>query len=479
MITEAVTQALLWSGAVSCGLWLAVCWLFFGLLRMPVYHPFSLYLVYHFFGFVLRPFVVAARADSFIWFRIGYQPWPDDVAQAAAVANLALLSCTVGAYWVARRRKHIPLLPPTAFIINRTASFYSAAALLALLGLYSIYIAYGGAGVNAVNAFDSVLDDAGGLRLQGISGYQLALAEALPVLCLILLLSNAPSAVAYSATGAFIVARLYVGAQRLSFVVVIAAALFNSLIRRRRRLPTAGMVALMLAGYVAFDMLGHDRQALRRIAAGEASIATLWDNYASVRSDARRQDMDVVEFETATAAIDIVDTYSGNSWGTQYLRVFLWPIPRQLWADKPVFTNIVNLNAYGHRFQNLTHSLYADLYMALSYPAVLVGMVLLGWLMAQVYELAGRTTRPAAYMFFWVFLIYMPTVLRDGGAVFIYFWGFSMLFALALLLAGGVSLKRAAAPEWAAPAKGGRRPGKTDPRFVRGIARLELADAAR
>lgn len=472
MIGSQILGYLFWSGAINLAAWGLVVLLFFIVYRMPAYHPMSIYLAYHFVGFVMRPISVYSENWSFIWSRIGFHPMPSDIVNITLVSNIALFGCVVGAMLAMRERNAIEPIPPTQFIVTKPAGFLASAVALVVLGIYSTYRAYGSAGLDSVSAFDVSVDAAGGQQLVGISGYTLALAEALPILCIILLFSRVPRTVAYGVTGLFVLLRVYVGAQRLSFVIVMAAGLFGALIARRRRFPTVSVIFAILCGAVLFDFVGHDRYVLRRVVAGEVGISELANTYVADRRSADSKAMDVVEYESAAAAVTVVRTRSGFSYGTQYLRMFIWPIPRQLWKNKPIYTSTVNLNLYGYNFLNLTYSLYADLYMALGFPAVFVGMMLLGWGMMAVYDMGRTTTRPFRYAFFWIFLIYLQTILRDGGTTFVYFWGFSSIFAYVIIKAGGLKLVRepAFAPRPRAPqppsrpALGGGRPAMKAPR---------------
>jgi hypothetical protein len=452
MMSADVYAAIFWSAVINLTLWTLVCAMFFGYFKMPIYHPISIYLVYHFLGFVLRPISVYAEERSFIWSRIGFIPAVDDIVAITIIANLALLACVLGALWGLKGRSKILMIPPTTFVVTRPRRFALVASVLLALGLFSVYRAYGSAGLDSVNGFEVASDATGGQQLQGISGYTLALAETLPILCIILLLARVPRSIAFGVTGLFVVLRVYIGAQRLSLVVVMAVAFFGVLIAQRRRFPTVTVVVALLVSAVLFDVVGHDRYVLRRVFAGQAGVSELFEKYVEDRTSDDSKAMDVVEYESAAAAVSVVQNYSGYSYGTQYLRMFIWPIPRQIWKDKPVLTNSINLNAYRFNFQHLTYSLYGDLFMALGYPVVFFGMFLLGWAMVRVYQMARTTTKPFGYAFFWIFLIYLQTMLRDGGATFVYFWGFSSIFAFALIAGGRLRLVRADAARHTPPA---------------------------
>lgn len=442
MLGSNIVDALLISGLISLAVWLIVAFLAFRIFSMPIYHPFSLYLIYHFLGFIARPLTVYRTGYSHIWDRIGFTPSLGEVAQITYITNLSLVCCAVGLFVVAGRRKQIRRIPPTKFSSRRPFGLAAASIIIIVLGGYANYRSYGSLGLDEVQAFQTNFDDAGGQQLVGVSGYVTALAEFLPILCVILLLSDAPKIFSYSVTAGFVGLRLLVGAQRLSFVVVIAAAFFNQLIQSGRRAPRAGLLIMLVLGFFLFDMLGSDRLAFRRLVQGDATVGQVWNSYADDRLGGPAQAADVLEYEVATAAISIVDNYSGYSFGSQYLRILIWPIPRQIWPNKPVYTSTVNLNAYEYNFVGLTYSLYADLYMAFGIPAIVIGMLLLGWGMGKIYKVAVETSSAVAYTFFWVFLLYLKTILRDGGVTFVYFWIFSMIAAAIVIYMGRLELVR-------------------------------------
>lgn len=446
MFGEGVLNALFWSATISLSLWAVIVVLAFGFYKLPIYHPFAIYLAYHFFGWVIRPISVYSSGYSFIWRRLRFPPDVEDIILTTIVSNLALLSCTLGLALAAGIQRAIRPLPPTRLVVRRPRLFWMCATALIAAGLYGTYRGYGSAGLESVHGFDVAADPTGGTRLVGVSGYTLALAETLPITCVILLLSRVPRTLAYGASSLFVLVRLYVGAQRLSFVVVILAGIFNWMILHGRRTLPLWLVGLLVIAGTTFDIVGHDRLVLRRVLAGEAGLSEIWDGYVAERTGKDTKAMDVVEYESGTAAIHVISRDTGHSYGTQYLRILIWPIPRQIWPEKPVFTSTVRLEESGYNFKDLTYTSYGDLYMTLGIPAVIVGFILFGWAAGRVYRIASTTERPLPYIFFWIFLIYIMTMLRDGGIVFLYFWAFSIVFAWMLSRAGKLDIVRSAVP---------------------------------
>lgn len=239
---------------------------------------------------------------------------------------------------------------------------------------------------------------------------------------------------------AYIGLRLYAGAQRLSFVIVLAAIFLYHQVTVGRRYPGPTSIIIILIFALLFDIAGNDRFAYRRLLEGSASLGEIWTDYRQARGS-NALTSDIVEFDVATATTAVVTEHAAFTYGTQYLRLLTWPIPRQIWPGKPVFTSIVNLNDYGD-FRYLTIGIYADTYMVLSFISLALLMYLLGAFFAWIYEIARSTSKVTPFMFYWVVLIYTKTILRDGGVTVFYFWAFSTLPVIALSIGGQLRLCR-------------------------------------
>lgn len=440
MVENLVDTPLIYAAIFNFVVWAAIGFVVVRAWQAPVYHPFVVYLLYHFVGFIVRPILIYFDGKSFIWLRVGITPTSEDILRITAIANVALIAAFLG-FAFAKRAKHIiPAFSPVRFVVLRPLAFYAAVFVLGVAGLYGTYRAYGDAGLQSVNGFQVTRDAEGGQRLVGISGYTLALAEFLPIICIVLYLCKGSiRTLSVFFIAVFVALRMYIGAQRLSFVVVLISIFFVTLIEARRRYPGALIILGVLLGGLLFDIVGHDRYVVRRVVLGDADLSSIWTSYVADRGS--KSSMDVVEFDSATVAAMVVDERAGYSYGTQYLRLLYWPIPRQLWPDKPVFTSIVNLNEYGN-FSSMTTTLYVDVYMVYGFVSLIPMMFLLGVVQSRLYDAAVKTTSPFLFSFFWIFLIYFKTILRDGGVTVVYFWAFSMIAAAILIIVGGVRLQR-------------------------------------
>lgn len=443
MLEESINLAILVSGLANGALWALVFFFFTIKLALPIYHPFFLYLIYHFLGFVVRPLSIATLGASFLWDRIGFAPVVGDIVRISLISNLALLAMTFGMLMTSRTQDgRLAILPPLELELKIGRNFIVAATLLAVGGIYASYKSISGAGMDSVLAYEVEVIGDGGQALVGISGYVTAMAEFLPMLCIFLYFSPQTRRFAYALIIVYVGMRLFAGAQRLSFVVVLIAIFFHRLTVKGLRYPGIALMAGAFIVALVFEVVGNDRYAFRKIAGGTASMEEIWRDYRENRGS-NALTSDIVEYDVATAATSYIAEYKDYSYGTQYLRILIWPIPRQLWADKPVFTSIVDLNDYGD-FRYLTTSLYADSYMNIGLPSMLIVLFILGYSVGYVYEMARTTSATVAYLFFWVFLIYEKTILRDGGVTFVYFWIFSMLPLIILAISSNAKLRRVA-----------------------------------
>lgn len=414
------------SGLTNFFIWLVVAGFSINKLRIPIYHPFFIYLIYHFIGYILRPMYIYINSGSFLWDRIGLYPDGIDIIVLTAVCNIALISVFIG-FLVGAGDKIKVLNKPEPFhiVIGKPLTFYLILILLVAMGLYANYISIAGAGLDTVLAYQTEVDSSGGGRLVGTSGYVTALAEFLPPICIMLFMIPKIRKIAYILVASYILMRFFAGAQRLSFVIVVAGILFYFLINKKRRYPTLPIIISIVLFAFVFDIIGSDRYAMRKLISGETNIQKILTEHDQSRGN-NGLTSDVVEYDVAAVTLSVINNNSAYSYGTQYLRILIWPIPRQIWEDKPVFTSIVNLNDYGD-FRYLTTGVYADSFMAFSYISLTFLMFLLGYFFSKMYKVLISSTSVIYILFYWVVLIFTKTILRDGGVTFIYFWFFSMV----------------------------------------------------
>ncbi|MFE2770604.1 hypothetical protein ACFXGD_30970, partial [Streptomyces albidoflavus] len=143
---------------------------------------------------------------------------------------------------------------------------------------------YGTAGIDSVQSFEVQVDSNGGQRLVGVSGYLMAFAEFIPAALLILILAYGVTPPMAAGIGAFVLLRILVGAQRLSFVIVVLSALTIGLMRRGRRSFAMKTIIIGVCLILVFDVVGSDRLAARKMLTGDTSISEIVDRYQKSRA---------------------------------------------------------------------------------------------------------------------------------------------------------------------------------------------------
>ncbi|MEB6564905.1 oligosaccharide repeat unit polymerase [Acinetobacter towneri] len=428
------------SGLINLFFWLVIFFLTLLYMRMPIYHPFFIYLIYHFIGYVLRPFFIYSQNGSFLWNRIGVYPENMDILILTVISNIALIFVFFGFIAGAGGFKKLEI--PQSFYIKVKKPIYFSITLIILvvLGLYANYVSMKGAGLDSVLAYQTSVDSSGGARLVGTSGYITAWAEFLPPICILLFMIPKIRKLAILLISAYVIMRFFAGAQRLAFVIVIAGVFFYYLISKKQRYPSIFFVIFLIFFAYIFDIIGGDRLAMRKLVLGETTITEILQNHKDTRGD-NALTSDVVEYDVAASTLKVIHNYNEYSYGTQYLRILIWPIPRQIWQDKPVYTSIVNLNEYGD-FRYLTTGIYADSYMAFSYISLTIIMFILGYFFSRMYNVLLHSDSVVMILFYWIVLIFTKTILRDGGVTFIYFWVFSLIPVLLLSYLGSLKVVR-------------------------------------
>ena len=423
----------LFAGVINLCLWLVISWLYFVRLKMPFYHPVSVYLAYHLLGFVLRPFYIYKNGGSELWFRIGILPDGWDLIYSGLISSLALISFALIPLIVRGNFKEYRVIPPFKLEVSNERIFFAVVIFFFALGVYGTYKAYGGAGFSSVYAYEVDIIASGGQALKGVSGYSTALAEFIPVTLVILMLVKGPRSLLFvSLLIMFIAIRMWIGSQRLSFVVVLLALAVYLVILSRRRFPPIKFIVVGLLFLTIFDFIGSDRLAFRKIAAGEEGAAALYEVYQANRGEEGLLS-DFKEFDVTTVIYSIVPSKTGFNYGSQYLRLFVWPIPRQIWPDKPIFTDRIDLNSYGN-FWALTWSSHGDYYSNLGIPSLVILMALVSILLQLLYRNAVHANKAVHVISYFIVLMYMKTIFRDGGVTVFYFLIFSFIPASAVLL---------------------------------------------
>jgi hypothetical protein len=93
--------------------------------------------------------------------------------------------------------------------------------------------------------------------------------------------------------------------------------------------------------------------------------------------------VDFDTFQNAANVVHFVDKL-GLLGFTNLLGGILFFVPRAIWPDKPLPSGFVVFDELGYTYGNVAIPLYIEFYLAMGLLAVIVGMMLIGWLAALV-----------------------------------------------------------------------------------------------
>ncbi len=393
-----------------------------------LFHPLTFYAVFHGFIFVFRPIVVWLNDYSYVYRGYQFTPSPSDKLTVILASNAGFLAfaffCLLSGnvamrfkqddFSHAERDRLKPLL-------------LGVLAICVPISLYSLGTLWLGAASGSAYATMTMDAGTGVIINTQTNGYlteaQLMLASCGALVAWVYrfrLLSILPLL-------AFAVFRAGTGG-RGPFVAALVTVGLLYLYEHRRRIPSLRVMGLLIAVVIAFSSVGTDRGAAIRQAIGTDDTSIFKADISNQRWLEGMDFANLEYFEYLVYAIpQRTQTYS---YFLDSLQVFTEPVPRVLWAGKPVgapFNKIFLFN-YGRPI-GMTRSLPGEGWFAWGWFGVFIWCSLWGYVLGLIYRKFVEGTqsafKTAAYMIFVPILI---VGYRDGTLVTIFRQG---LFYLA------------------------------------------------
>jgi oligosaccharide repeat unit polymerase len=384
-----------------------------------VFHPFTIYTLFHGTVFVFRPFLSVLLEYEILYRAFKFTPTLSDKITVIVAANLGFLAFGFFCF----RQGAVPMrFRQDAYSykerIRLGRYFPWVFAVCFPLGMWSLLTLFGQASSFAVAA-DMGRDAATGVIFNTSSnGYfveaQLMLAT-LGAICAWLfrfrLIAIAPLLI-------FVVMRAGTGG-RGPFVTALISTALLYLYERRQRFPDLKAIALAGALAIAFVAIGSDRGQSLRAVFGEQT------DYRLTGTEGLKfgEGMDLANLEFFEYIVYVVPQRS-HTYGyfNDVLQVFTEPIPRVLWKDKPFGAPFERIFLFDHGTPyGMTRSLPGEGWYSLGWIGValwcgLCGYVL-GWIYRRFVESSQGTFHTAAYLMFLPILI---IGFRDGQLVTVF-----------------------------------------------------------
>lgn len=381
--------------------------------QASLFHPGSLYLLFHFLAFVLRPLLVHFLEFDSIWNYIGIHPSPADLVQTLLVSSVSLLvfmaAClTAGWAPVSYGPERDWCLTPLQKRALRVTTL-----LFIPLVVYSIYVTRNGVqGERAANGVYIMTKSTG-----YVNDAQWVIA---PLLCAWIMATRFHWANLFPVV-LYIAYRAWFGWSRFTIVLFFMSLVVFYCWHRRFKWPPAWSFLACLPILVVFNILGHNRDYLKTTLTGVK--AQVREEQAGLsRFDkirGRTDTQDFANFDYLTFILAVVPKRTGDyTYGLQYLQLFTEPIPRLLWKGKPTGAPVrtkVNIGAYGN-FVGLTVSLPGDGWISGGWIGLVITVGLAGTALGVYHRYFWRhVSDPIAVIFYLAALPMFIQWFRDGG----------------------------------------------------------------
>jgi hypothetical protein len=234
--------------------------------------------------------------------------------------------------------------------------------------------------------------------------------------------------------------RIYEGTERSGFLAMGFAFILAIMLRHGRKYFRLRHILLFLILLSLFDVLGGDRSAVKDLISGNKSVSQITEDYQSNRGGTLPL-ADFEEFDSTTFVTMLVPVRTGYNWFSQYFRIFIWPIPRQIWPNKPIYTSNIVWMDYGNFFGQ-TISMIGDAYTNFGLASVVLILGLYGLGLSILFKRAQTTASPTLFATNAVFAIFAPLLFRDGE-VGAYYWIVIWILIVGILsVAGHIKIQR-------------------------------------
>ncbi|WP_245986511.1 O-antigen polymerase [Azospirillum thermophilum] len=399
-----------------------------------MFHPLTLYLVFHSLVFVMRPILVHGAGFDNAWLFMGYWPDAQQFVFTLIVSSVALIAFSLACASAGHVRPDLSKARTFSFDRTDIVAFLITTALLAPLAIYSAIQRQGADAFSGTGDIQMERDPMTGQPVYtNTTGY---IAEAhsmgLPLTLGIIWVSRFHP-LSFIPFIAFVGFRAYLGWGRWAIIMGILGLVLLMLYRTRTRWFRLWHVAVGLPVLAIFTTLGNNRGALKDVITGDAPFSSIFrmTSHDGGRMIDALANQDLANFDFLAFILWVVPGQSATyTYFTQYLQLFTEPIPRVLWPGKPVGAPIkwVQLHDFGN-FANLTTSLPGDGWMSGGWLGLIVTMAVVGLILGKLHRwfwTKGFVNRYGV-LFYCAFLPLSLQWFRDGNITIVKFSFFSLL----------------------------------------------------
>lgn len=413
MLLEAFRKVYLIALAISVVCLLAVTLYFVSSPAFSLYHPLSIYLVFHGFLFVVRPILAYFLEYSAIYQAYQFTPSEWDKTTVILASNVGLLAFAFACLQIGGGNTPMIFKRDSFNEDERVRLFGPAAAVLAVaipIAVASLALTFNQA---ATDNKDMILDASTGVLTSGSgNGYAREAQLMFAPICVMIGWFFRFRLISLLPMFAFIVFRAGTGG-RGPFVIAAACLGMLYLYEQRRRFPTPRVIAGLLLLIALFTAVGADRGRTIRQFLGEDDTSREGGGLELKFLEG----MDFANMEFFEYLVYAVPQRTGTyEYFLDNLQIATEPIPRALWSAKPIGPPIklFYLFDYGYPI-GMTRSLPGEGWTQLGWLGVIIWCGLWGGVLGGIYRRFVLSNQDSfKVMAYFMLMPMLIVVLRDG-----------------------------------------------------------------
>src|SRR5579872_759646 len=255
-------------------LWLSIALAFIGSRNASIFHPFTIYLVFHGMVFVFRPILENVLNFDRTFFWMMFYPTDDQIQTTLILTSLALVVFALASWVLVPAEPRFDRRLPGRFT---TAEWWALGVVVTLLSPVIAYSLY----ASLTSATPG--DDVGGALIQmdrdvnsGIAtytnttGYIAEAEKCLGGICVMVAWGSRFRLWSFIPLVFYVTERTYIGWSRWTIVLTVMMVILVYIAHRRRRWIPIGMLAIALPTFLLFQQLGENRDAFKQLVLGNA-----------------------------------------------------------------------------------------------------------------------------------------------------------------------------------------------------------------
>lgn len=399
-------ESLSFASGIDMLVLLTCSWLLFRYGKLSIYHPATTYLIFHLFAFTIRLLFLTNGANFFLGGQTDYftEIESHEIVKASLLADLGF--CFMTAAWLLESKRKQSLISPKSVILLDENVLKLVLFITIPLGIWGIFsqLYIPGIGKAQLNFGDwsdsSYLQNTQNLLI-------------LSMLLIVFKFGFQKYSLLIIGFCLFILA--FQGQHRYRVLVPCIFLLFLYIHRQKKRWLSPRFVMIILMGIMIFLPMKYVGKLIQQGASTEDLIEFASEYQESLGIGANA-DFSFLDMYAST--LTLIDQKGGYYYGSIYLNLFLIPIPRPFWQNKPSLVQwITDISTSSRNLKELgaIPTIYGEAYVNFG----ILGIILIPFLFAKYsarWYFSIINTHPQSvnlYLYF-CFAAIIVQVYRDG-----------------------------------------------------------------